>query len=236
MRAAAAWNADFEEDPISMAQPQGIKCLLVDDDQFDRYNVRYAAERAGLNLTFYDAASVAEARRMIHLQTYGLIILDQRLPDGQGLDLAAEAQMSMLNAMTPTIMLTGLDDSQLMLGAQRAGCVEFLTKNSLNGHTLSRALRHALEKSVATIDAANFSAASDAFEMMLDGFGEMYLAQTIKPALARIMFLTKQMTERAESDAIEGQQRSVDEISSLCKMIWTRIETEQERDPAIQFN
>lgn len=229
MHSSLAFDEDFGNDPAGVLGPPAIKCLLVDDDQFDRYNVRYAAERAGLNLTFYDAASVAEARQMLHTQTYALIILDQNLPDGQGLDLAMESAMSSLNAKTPTIMLTGLEDKRLVAGAQKAGCVEFLTKNDLTGETLSAALRRALEKSIATIEAHDFPEASDAFEMMLDGFGELYLAQTIKPVLARMMFLTNQIQKRPGSMRIMQDQDAIAEIGALCQMIWDRVDPDSQK-------
>lgn len=228
MQTAVAWDQDLEDEVQRTPEPTSIQCLLVDDDRFDRYNVRYAAERAGLNLTFFDASTAAEARRLINERRFGLIILDQNLPDGKGLELAVEIGMSTQNANTPTIMLTGLDDIRLAVGAQQAGCVEFLTKNDLNGSTLSTALRRALEKSVATFSAQDFPAASDAFEMMLAGFGEMYLAQTIKPALARILFLANQMERSLPANDME-MTMSVQEIGNLCRTIWTQIEIEEQR-------
>ncbi|MEL6477513.1 MAG: response regulator [Pseudomonadota bacterium] len=209
--------------PAPERQAGAVRCLLVDDNRFDRYNVRYATERAGLNLEFFEAATAAEARQLLQDVAFGLIILDQNLPDGEGLELAVEASLSPHNAAAPKIMLTSMDDNRLAQGATEAGCVEFLTKGSLNGTTFSTALRGALDKSMATISADEFPEASDAFEMMLEGFGEVYLAQTIKPAISRILFLTERM-RTLPTDSTE-HATALAEIAKLCVRISGKLDT-----------
>lgn len=214
---------DTDVMPGTSRQQTFVRCLLVDDNRFDRYNVRYAAERAGLNLEFYEAATAAEARRLLNEETFGLIILDQNLPDGEGLELAAEASLSLHNAAAPRIMLTSQDDQRLAQGASAVGCAEFLVKSSLNGTTFSSALRGALSKSMANISAQEFPDASDAFEMMLEGFGEVYLAQTIKPAISRILFLTERI-RGLEAHSTE-HATALAEIASLCVRINGHLDT-----------
>ena len=234
MSSQLALIEDYTNDPIIGFRTPPIRCLLVDDNRFDRYNVRYASERAGLQLHFFEAATASEARQMIHTESFGLIILDQNLPDGEGLELAAEASLSPLNNATPRIMLTSMDDSRLARGASEVGCVEFLVKSSLNGNTFSNALRRALDKSMATISAQDFPAASDAFEMMLEGFGEVFIAQTIKPAIARIRFLTDRMRS-LPSDSTE-HATALAEIANLCDRITSHLGNEEEMDQSDSFS
>ena len=220
--ASLAYSDGFGFDPLPDNRNRGghparVRCLLVDDNRFDRYNVRYSAERAGLNLDFVEAQNAAEARHFLHSETFGLIILDQNLPDGEGLELAVEASLSAMNSTAPRIMLTSLTDSHLAQGAQDVGCVEFLTKSSLNGTTFSTALRRALDRTMSAIDAQDFPEASDAFEMMLEGFGEVYLAQTIKPAISRIRFLAERM--RGLPDGSTEQATALAEIANLCDRV-----------------
>ncbi|MEM7505582.1 MAG: response regulator [Pseudomonadota bacterium] len=219
---------DYVDNHARGGAGRGVQCLLVDDNRFDRYNVRYAAERAGLTLAFTDAATAAAARELIRNESFGLIILDQNLPDGAGLDLALEASISVLNANAPMIMLTGLDDSALALGAQEAGCVEFLTKNSLNGTSFAAALRRALDKSMGSVDASEFPAASDAFEMMLEGFGELYLAQTIKPVLGRMLYLTAQLHEHEGPMGRSQSRAALAELDMLAKRLWVQLDNQED--------
>jgi DNA-binding response OmpR family regulator len=64
------------------------KILLVDDDPFTRRLFENLFRDAAIDLV--TATSVAEARNAYDLGDFNLAILDQRLPDGNGLDLFAE--------------------------------------------------------------------------------------------------------------------------------------------------
>ena len=64
------------------------KILLVDDDPFTR-RLFESLFRAG-SVELVTATNVAEARKAFDLGDFNLAILDQRLPDGNGLDLFAD--------------------------------------------------------------------------------------------------------------------------------------------------
>ena len=64
------------------------KILLVDDDPFTRRLFENLFRDGAIDLVA--ATNVAEARNAYDLGDFNLVILDQRLPDGNGLDLFAE--------------------------------------------------------------------------------------------------------------------------------------------------
>jgi DNA-binding response OmpR family regulator len=77
-----------------IAGHRGAAILVVEDEPANRSLLRAVLARSKdawiRELPFYEAASLAEARRVLSVEQIGLVILDVRLPDGSGLDLARE--------------------------------------------------------------------------------------------------------------------------------------------------
>lgn len=59
-------------------------------------------------------------------QRPGCVLVDVRLPDGNGLDL--QARMATQGVLQPVIILTGYGDIAMSVRAMKAGAVDFLTK------------------------------------------------------------------------------------------------------------
>jgi len=88
------------------------------------------------------------ARRQLDQALPELILLDQQLPDGAGLDFLK--QVKTLEPSLPVIMLTGVSDNGLVIEAMKAGAYDFVRKpidelvfnsalnNALKHHRLSR--------------------------------------------------------------------------------------------------
>ena len=94
------------------------KILLVDDDPFTR-KLFENLYRPGGAIELVTAASVAQARQAFDLGDFHLAILDQRLPDGNGLDLFAE--MRSLRPRQTALMITGHAEVRDAMRAVRDG-------------------------------------------------------------------------------------------------------------------
>ncbi|MEM6904485.1 MAG: response regulator [Pseudomonadota bacterium] len=223
MSASSALIDTFTPDMPAMHGAPRVRCLLVDDDRFDRYNVRYAAERAGVPLDVAEAPTLAAARRHLAEERFGLIVLDQYLPDGLGLDITAEILTNRLSAHTPMIMITGAEDSWLSQRSAEQGCIEFLTKGNLNGPNFGAALRRALERSAARFMPQDFPRESEAFDRMLDDFGAPYAAQTLKPAVARLVYLADALSRSMSGS--EDERQAIGEMMTLCRRLWAHLDT-----------
>ena len=75
---------------------------------------------------------------------YGCILLDLRLPGTDRLD-AVEAVRS-LAPDAPTVVLTGMEDSELALDAMTAGVQDYLYKGDVEPETLRRSVLYAMER------------------------------------------------------------------------------------------
>ncbi len=79
---------------IAGASPRAAVVLIVEDDSAIRLLCRVTLERAGrdagLRTRVLEAADLSTARRLVASEDPDLIVMDVRLPDGSGLDLASE--------------------------------------------------------------------------------------------------------------------------------------------------
>ena len=91
-------------------------------------------------------------------------ILDLSLPDATGLE-ALHALRGM-SADLPIIVLTGFDDMELGLEAIRHGAEDYLIKNHIDGYTLERAIRYAIERRHLTLELSVQAAAATVAEAM----------------------------------------------------------------------
>jgi two-component system response regulator HydG len=118
------------------------KILLVDDDPFTR-KLFENLYRPGGPIELVTAASVAQARQAFDLGDFHLAILDQRLPDGNGLDLFAE--MRRLRPRQTALMITGHAEVRDAMRAVREGLFDYLTKPFENLEELEAVIAKALE-------------------------------------------------------------------------------------------
>jgi two-component system KDP operon response regulator KdpE len=114
------------------AQDQKVRLLLVEDEAMNRVLLREALRRASdariRAIELSEASDLAAARRMLGNGRVQIVILDIRLPDGSGLDLAKEMAMLPREARPKVVIM-----SASVLPAERdaaiaAGCDAFMAK------------------------------------------------------------------------------------------------------------
>ncbi|MDI6767275.1 MAG: sigma-54 dependent transcriptional regulator [Bacteroidota bacterium] len=98
--------------------------LIVDDEQLIRWSLNQELTKAGFNIL--EAATINLARTIVQESEPDIMILDQMLPDGTGIDFLSEIQ-SFDNIM-PVIMLTAVDRSQTAVQALKLGAFDYVTK------------------------------------------------------------------------------------------------------------
>jgi len=128
-----------------------IKILVVEDDEVDRIAVRRALKTAGILVEMAVAADCKSAMEAIashcdniiqNEKSFECVLLDYRLPDGDGLALVQKVRGAGLKV--PLIVLTGQGDEQIAVELMKAGASDYLSKSKLSPETLSRSLRNAV--------------------------------------------------------------------------------------------
>ena len=129
-----------------MHAPRGVRLLLVEDNPGDADLIdAYLERHPYLRPVIGRAESVAEA---IELAGNGfdpeLALLDLTLPDSNGLET-----LDRLRAVVPDlpiVLLTGVQDEELVLAAIQRGAADYLAKDELTPDLLARSIRYTLDR------------------------------------------------------------------------------------------
>ena len=114
--------------------------LLVDDHELIRHGLRRAFERDPDFTVVGEAGSVAEALAVIRSTEPEVVIMDVRLPDGNGLD--AVKKLRAAGETMGIVILTMYAGDEQLFGALEAGASSFVNKDAPAEEVLAAA-RHA---------------------------------------------------------------------------------------------
>ena len=98
--------------------------LMVEDDPASAMLYEQGLLPSFRNITTADTLKLA--RQRVAETSFGLLILDVRLPDGNGLDLLRE--LSEADRLIPTIVLTGQGSVKTAVDAMHLGAMDFIVK------------------------------------------------------------------------------------------------------------
>jgi FixJ family two-component response regulator len=114
---------------------------VIDDDTSVRAAIRNLLESIPLNVK--TCASPQEFLSIAHLDSPSCLVLDIRLPEGNGLDF--QAALTQMGIHIPIIFITGHGDVAMSVRAMKGGAVEFLTKPFRHQELLD-AIYHAVDR------------------------------------------------------------------------------------------
>jgi DNA-binding NarL/FixJ family response regulator len=123
-----------------MSDPAVTRVVLVDDHDLIRQGLRRAFDRTGEFEVIGEAGTLADARKSIALGTPDVVVLDIRLPDGNGLDLAKDLRAS--SDRLGIVMLSMYAGDEYLFGALDAGASAFVPKDAPAEEVMAAA-RHA---------------------------------------------------------------------------------------------
>lgn len=101
-----------------------LATLLVDDDRAFATVAQATLAREGVPVDL--AHSLGQARRAVAAKGYDLVVLDRRLPDGDGLDWLPELRAAQARAVI--VMVTAHGDVASAVEAMRLGAADYLVK------------------------------------------------------------------------------------------------------------
>ncbi|MFO7894964.1 MAG: response regulator [Longimicrobiales bacterium] len=188
-----------------MVDRRDIDILLVEDNPGDAdLIVAYLEPHSHLEARVHWVESVDEAGRVLAGETpIDVILLDLTLPDSEGIETLESVRA--MTARLPIIVLTGMQDDDLVWAAIQKGADDYLPKDSLTTGLLVRSVRYALDRAAAAESLREQEERyRTLFETMTQGVayvnadGEFISAN---PAARRIMGLTAaQMEGRMAED------------------------------------
>ncbi len=118
-----------------------LSTLLIDDDRGFSGLASAALQREGFPVAL--ARSLHEARQSIEKSAVDLVILDRRLPDGDGLSFLPELKSQLPGAVV--IMVTAHGDIASAVDAIRAGAADYLAKPVELADLVMKARRSAVQ-------------------------------------------------------------------------------------------
>jgi len=121
-----------------------LNMLVVDDDDLDRERVRRFLARGPLEVELTEAASGAEALRLVRTRVFDCVVLDNQLGDTDGAALLSQLHREARQDF-PIIFITGAGNESLAVHVMQDGAADYLAKASLNADALVRSIRRSVE-------------------------------------------------------------------------------------------
>jgi DNA-binding NarL/FixJ family response regulator len=115
-----------------------LPVFLLDDHDIVRKGVRALLEAEGDIEIVGEASTVADARRLVPALAPRVLVLDDELPDGSGLDLCRDLRA--LSPETRVVVLSSRETQEAVVEAMQAGAVGYLLKQ-VEGTSLLSAVR-----------------------------------------------------------------------------------------------
>lgn len=134
------------------------RLLIVDDDAFLRNTLREQLTSEGFT-EIYEASRLSEVNDAVERANPDLILLDVRLPDGNGIEICRKLRER--GFTNPILMLTGQDAEEDIVAGLEAGANDYVIKPMRMGELLAR-VRSQLWQHKAS-DTARFSIAGLSF-------------------------------------------------------------------------
>jgi PAS domain S-box-containing protein len=129
---------------------QSIKILLVEDNSGDARLVRAMLFDRDMDKSIpitFDLTHVerlGQALTSLAEETFDIILLDLSLPDEYGLETVNQVQDAAPDV--PIVVMSGLSDEALAIKAVQEGAQDYLVKGHVDGYSLIRSLRYAIER------------------------------------------------------------------------------------------
>ena len=118
-----------------------VSILLIDDDPQAKALIEMALIDAHFERKIEVVTTAAAGLERIKADHHDIYLVDQRLPDGTGLDVIRAAKH--LGADKPFILMTGYGSGALDEAALREGAADYVEKHLVGAH-LERSIRYAL--------------------------------------------------------------------------------------------
>lgn len=116
----------IETNACAVADPEIDHVLIIDDETAQSEVVKHVFSRQGYRVS--TCATSQDGLAAAHSERPDLILLDIRLPDSDGLETCSCLCDGPETAGIPVIIISGVDDSDVLQRARAAGCHYYVRK------------------------------------------------------------------------------------------------------------
>jgi len=134
-------NAPCEQETATANRTRGPVSILIVEDNPDHATLARAALEESNSWSLDIAATITSAFKMISAKDYDVLLVDYRLPDGNGLDL-----LDWVKKDSVVIMMTGQGDEKVAVQAFKSGVFDYVVKDALFRTTLVDAVEQAITR------------------------------------------------------------------------------------------
>lgn len=185
-----------------MKRLENMNILIVEDDPTARLLVKKALEYHGGNIT--EASTVAEGTKLSRNASHDMIILDLRLPDGNGYDICNTLRKDGIK--TPVLILSADQDVDVKVKNLNAGADDYLTKPFSIEELLARI--EAIKRRIDTAEATEYNCG----ELNIDLIGRV-----LRVAGNRVELTNSEFNLLAY--LVKNRERTVS-MDELAKNVW----------------
>lgn len=124
---------------------QSLRILVVEDNEDDFFFInKYLISAEHYRFTVSRAIRLADALGVLEENGIDIVLLDLTLPDSSGIETFSTLHEAY--PKVPIVILTGLDDDDVGIGAVQDGAQDFISKGEYSGKMLLTVIRHAHER------------------------------------------------------------------------------------------
>jgi two-component system, NtrC family, response regulator PilR len=184
---------------------QAKRVLIVDDEADLRELLSLSMLRMGVEADL--AQNVAQALDYLERNTYGLVLTDMKLPDGNGLEVAAKASAK---NHTPVAVITAYGSAENAVAALKAGAFDYIEKPvdlGLLKRMVTQVLTQEPAEPVAKLEKTAKAAASTAANKLPSMLGDA-------PAIVQVRELIGRLSRTMAPVAITGESGSGKELAA----------------------
>ena len=123
-----------------MQKSPAQRCLIVDDSNFDQRMMARTLSKLERPIDILFAATLDDARQLLRLGHFALILLDNTLPDGKGANFALELSEHEDWAQIPVIIVSDWPSPFMWQKAKQAGVAHVVNKSDFGPELVARTL------------------------------------------------------------------------------------------------
>jgi diguanylate cyclase (GGDEF)-like protein len=129
-----------------MEMRRRLDVLLVDDDFADRKIIRRTIAENAYDVNVVEATSVTEGLEKLKLQSFDVILLDYKMPNGNGIEMVRILRARADLGSVAIVMMSASESDELAVACLEAGAQDFILKSELQKLNLQRAIVHAQKR------------------------------------------------------------------------------------------